>query len=471
MASVQIEDFRAGLDRRKSIITAAPGTLVDGWNVHITRGGEIEKRLAFVPSQALPATSRGLASNSSSLFVFGPGPTPSFPPPYTYVTITHPTGRTLVRIVGVTMFRGLPYVLAAYDDGTVLHFYNGTIVPAWAPAGALAAFRATACCTLGSKVYVTADASLHFCQNDAPLLFATGVAGAGNIDLSTKYSGSEALTGVAVYIDRLAVYSATTTQVWVVDPDPLKNYLAQVLPNLGTLAGRSVVSYGDSDNFLLANTGVRNLRARDQTNTAGSYDIGTPIDDLVNPLVSSLSADAVTRATAVLEPVNSRFLLSIGTSVYVFSYFPSSKISAWTRYSVPAEIDSWAVIGRRLYARSGTQVFLYGGATGSEYDTCVAEVVLPYLDAKAPGTVKTFGGVDMAISGRWDLEIGFNPEPPYARELIGRFNKATFGMGRVGGSIGQGTHFSARLVSQDAAPATLSSFLMHFTMVDEKNQE
>ena len=44
MAYVLIEDFRGGLDARRSDVTATPGTLITLKNAHITRGGEIEKR-------------------------------------------------------------------------------------------------------------------------------------------------------------------------------------------------------------------------------------------------------------------------------------------------------------------------------------------------------------------------------------------------------------------------------------------
>ena len=478
MPSVTIEDFRQGVDRRKSILTSPPGTLYWADNVHLTRGGELEKRLAFVPSLTLPDASKGIASNFVNIFVFGPLPAPTLATPYVYVALTHPTGRNLVRIVGVTMFRGLPYTLALFDDGLVLHFYNGTIVPAWAPGGlyaaggtAAASGQATACCTLGDKVYVVAGSTLYFCQNDGPMLWGTGVSGDGSIDMSTKYSGSEPLNGVSVYIDRLAIYSPSNTQIWVTDPDPAKYYQVQVMPNLGTLAGRSIVGYGDSDNFLLGRTGIRSLRARDLSNTAGSYDIGSAIDDLVNPYISGLSPSVIAAGVGILEPVNARYLLAVGNVVFVFSYFPTSQISAWTTYSLPFTIDSWAVVGARLYARSGNQVFLYGGASGVEYDNSLAEVILPYLDCRSPATIKAFADVAMAITGQWDLELGFDPNPPYARTLVGRFDHESFGMGRVGDMIGEGTHFGARFTSSTPARAVLSNFVQHYQGFDDEGDE
>lgn len=469
MAHVAIQDFRGGLDRRKSILTGEPGTLYVGKNVHVTRGGEIEQRKAFAPFVELPDATKGLTSNNASLFTFGPAAAATvLPAPLIYISIDHPDVQPkLLRIVDSTNFRGLPYVLAAYDDGSVMHFYNGTIVPAFAPGGSLETFKATGCVTLGSKVYITANSSLIFCENDAPLVFGTNINGSGAIDMSTKYSGSETLTAVNIYISKLAIYSNSTVQIWIMDPDPLKNSQLQVMPNLGTLASGSIVPYGDSDNFVLAQTGIRSLRARDLSNTAGIYDIGTPIDDLVNPLVKSLDADTVARSQGVLEPVDGRFLLSIGSSVFVFSYFSTAKISAWSEYILPGPVNAWGVVGRRLYARIGNTVTLYGGASEDEYDASPYELVLPMVDAKAPGTEKDFHAVDVAATGNWDLEVGMNAGQPNVRELIARIFQPTFGMQQYP-AVGKGTHFGIRLSGSSVGPNTLSSVIVHHAPFDDR---
>ena len=60
MPYILVEDFRGGLDNRRSNVTAQPGTLVTLKNAHINRGGEIEKRPAFVKLTDLPSNSFGL---------------------------------------------------------------------------------------------------------------------------------------------------------------------------------------------------------------------------------------------------------------------------------------------------------------------------------------------------------------------------------------------------------------------------
>ena len=47
MPYVLVEDFKGGIDTRRTVVTSVPGSCVTLTNAHITRGGEIEKRRAF----------------------------------------------------------------------------------------------------------------------------------------------------------------------------------------------------------------------------------------------------------------------------------------------------------------------------------------------------------------------------------------------------------------------------------------
>ena len=72
MPYVLVEDFKGGIDTRRTVITSVPGTSVTLTNAHITRGGEIEKRRAFKLWADLSAhTTKGLAAGGGRVFVFG----------------------------------------------------------------------------------------------------------------------------------------------------------------------------------------------------------------------------------------------------------------------------------------------------------------------------------------------------------------------------------------------------------------
>ena len=71
MAYILVEDFRAGLDTRRTEITSVPGSARTLTNCHVSRGGEIEKRKAFVTYATLPAGTHGLAAAGDRFLFLG----------------------------------------------------------------------------------------------------------------------------------------------------------------------------------------------------------------------------------------------------------------------------------------------------------------------------------------------------------------------------------------------------------------
>lgn len=65
-----ISNFNGGLDARKFFLSLPPGTLTTLLNGHITQGGEIEKRKAFLPT-ALPKGTFGAQETTQGIIVFG----------------------------------------------------------------------------------------------------------------------------------------------------------------------------------------------------------------------------------------------------------------------------------------------------------------------------------------------------------------------------------------------------------------
>jgi hypothetical protein len=234
--------------------------------------------------------------------------------------------------------------------------------------------------------------------------------------------------------------------------------------NMGVLAPRSVVPVGNIDNFMLNDMGIRSIRARDQSNRPGLYDIGTPIDTIIQANMATLGDTASGRAVGVLDPVDGRYLLSVGAEIYVFSYFATAKISAWTTYTTTQPITHWAVLGVSLYARSGDNILLYGGTTGAEYEACGVDVELPYLDAGRPATIKNITGIDAAIwaaSDPWQVSIGLNPSLPATREAVANLYQPTFPEPRMD-AMGNGTHMGLRLTHTGIGPAKVGNLVIHY---------
>ena len=111
-----IEDFRSGLDSRRMPVLSVPGSLLELTNAHINRGGEIEKRLAFVPQITMPEGTFGLLAVGGTLYTFGSVASVTFPAGapsnLVYQRLQHPTGLAMAKVLHATAFAGKPYVIA-----------------------------------------------------------------------------------------------------------------------------------------------------------------------------------------------------------------------------------------------------------------------------------------------------------------------------------------------------------------------
>jgi hypothetical protein len=317
--------------------------------------------------------------------------------------------------------------------------------------------------TFGNKVYSTTQSLVYFSQVGDPTQWGGTSNGAGFINVLNQDGGAENLTAMSNYQGKLALFSRRNVQIWTMDPDPSKNVQSQTLANIGTFATRSVVPFGDLDVFFLSDSGVRSIRARDASNAATVSDIGTAIDTLIQAEMSVVSESARNSAVGIIEPTDGRYWLVIGSKIYVFSYFTGSSVAAWSTYEPGFDISHLTYANGRIYARGGDTVYLYGGASGNEYDDCEVEVTLPYLDGGKPAHTKTIDAIDMGCEGTWDVYVGMDVSQPSARDYSGTIANSTYMLGRLL-HYGIGTHIGVRLVNKASGYARLSNFAIHYTL-------
>lgn len=317
-----------------------------------------------------------------------------------------------------------------------------------------------------SKVYTTAQSLVHFSGIEEPLEANESAKEAGFINLATNAEGSERLTSIANYQQNLAFFSERTVQIWFVDVQASGNQQLQVLNNTGAIAPLSVQEIGDSDVFYLSESGIRSLRARDSSNAAFATDVGNPIDTLI---LSEINADRLTarESRAVLEPRDGRYMLALGQKVYVFSYFPASRVSAWSIYEPQFTVTDWAIIGRKLYCRGADgNLYLLGGQNGTTYDSTQVEAFIPYLSTSSPATSKSFQGMDMACEGVWKVEIASDPVNQSALQEVAYVEETTYAKGNVSFQA-RSTHLALRLTSQNNGYAKIGSILVHYEGGDQ----
>lgn len=312
--------------------------------------------------------------------------------------------------------------------------------------------------TYRGKLYTILQSLLYFSDVNDPMNMSTD--GAGFINISNHAGGSALLTGLAPYQSFIAVMSRNATQIWSVDPDPNLNRLVQVINNVGTMAPRSAVGFGESDVFFLSDSGIRSLRARDASNAAITYDVGTSIDTIVTSQIHDTDEPTVSRACGVIEPVDGRYLLAVGNTVFVYSQFPASSISAWSTYELGFNVEWFTTLNSSMYARSGNRIYLYGGVTGNEYDDSEVVVHLSCLDTGKPPEHKSWTGIDMMADGQWKIEANFEPKTSEF-DLLGYVTDQNVSLPNFAIN-GAGTHISLRFTHATAEYARLSAAIIHF---------
>lgn len=132
MGSIFLENFKFGMDQRRQRVAGTNGTLWNAKNVVISRGGDIERAKAFVPTYNLPAGQTfGLGTVRGQLYTFGSVPNPGVPLSIQYQQLVAPSGAAMVQVLDVRAADAALYVIARYADGNIYHFYNGARVTDW----------------------------------------------------------------------------------------------------------------------------------------------------------------------------------------------------------------------------------------------------------------------------------------------------------------------------------------------------
>jgi hypothetical protein len=471
MAYTLVENFIQGVDRTRPRAVGPSGSLWAGINGHITRGGDFEKRKAFVARYALPAGTFGLAKSASNrLTVFGSDAAPTMPSDVDYVRLQHPTipSMAMRKIASWDLFNGKQYVIPQYDNLDYRAFYDGTIVADWGLGGANPSGFGTIVRTHKRKVYSPIGSLLWFSELDSGSNFDTGASGSGFVNVSNHQSGSDSVTGLSVYQNQLAIFSRLVIQLWNMADDDASNAPAQYLFETGTRAPRSITGFGDIDVFYLADSGVRSLRARSGTDLAGVNDVGTPIDTLIEAWVATLTDADIENAVGIVEPKEGRYWLAIAGRVFVFTYFPSKKVSAWTWYEPGFTITDFVNLNGKTYARAGNFIYEYGGSAGSTYERCRVTAELPFISGGKPGTYKQLTGFDFVTRGEWDVKLYINPDEEDGRDGgdyeefvdIGAVEGNTFIRENIGAAA-HATHVAPKFVHEDDGYASISQFAIH----------
>ena len=463
MPVYQIQDFKSGLDLRKSYATAPAGSLRTLRNCIISAGAEIEKRTSFLLWGPAPAGSYGTLSRNGEFFVVMNGASgitdwsggfPNGVPGV--ISLPFPVGMS--RVSDWDLFNGQFYIVMAGVDGRYYHYYNQVLI-----ADAMA--TASSVRTFGSKMYGVDGRLLRFSAINDPTKWTppsgTTNDGSGYIDLSAQDADSTNLIGLEVYLGNMAIFSSLSTQIWKLDPDPSLNQFVQLLRSTGLLASQGLVQFGQ-DVLYVSSHGIRSLKVQNVSLTAGTTDIGTPIDQVFRDLIIQQGAGWFAGARTLIQPRSGRVMVVLPDRIYMLSTFQEPAITAWSVFDAPFNFldacvaDPWVLI-----RGSDNNLYLYGSDVAATYDATEVEVVTPALNCDSPSKNKLFHSFDVGAEGTWTLSVGCDPNNQATEETVATFTGATF-VNPTMSMPEQSTHISLRFRSTDATRATLGQVTLIF---------
>ena len=283
-------------------------------------------------------------------------------------------------------------------------------------------------------------------------------------DFSTITSRAPKLLSIAEYRSDLAIFGRRHIICYHMDAQLEQSYKRFVLQGTGTFAPHSVTCFGEGEVMYLDISGIRSLRARDSTDMGFAADIGNMIDELVKSKIAVMTADEKKfNVWGVVDQRSGRLWMALHDKIFVLSYYPTSRISAWTWYdATTAPVDYMNNSDDSVYWRSVDDVICYGDVDGTTYDDTEALIRIPYIDAAKPASMKNWTGLDMAIYGTWSVKGSFDPTAPTALDLLATLTKSSYAQQTIAVN-GESPGLSLELRSTFVGAAKVGNATVHYT--------
>jgi len=460
MPFISFEDFAGGLDVRPAAALAKPNILRVLTNAYVTTGKSIKKRPCLEFVATLEVGTVGLKAFGGKLNTFyGDGAAITHANSLFLARRVphHTTGAAPTKIHYCDQYNALAYVAAEYAGSVFRHHYlddpgvwvtatayslgdfrrpvteNGfryEVTTAGTTGGAEPVWPTTIGTTVADGTVVwtartfavtdtncphtkevakqaekifakgSGDATtVRFCKTGDPRDWTTP-SDAGFLPAGNRAKGSDQVTAIGPFQKSgLWIAFSDNSQVWTVDPDPANHALVDTVEGIGTIFHRAAASVS-RDLFFLAQSGFRSVSLIAITDNLQDNDVGSSIDALVK--AQFLSTDD---PLSLYYPKLGQFWCINGSTVWPYSFSRTSKISAWSRFTLPFTIDDATVLNQELYVRTGEDVYKVSESVFKDGVSSIplVDILMFFQDGKRPGVLKQFMGMDLIGVGQWTV--------------------------------------------------------------------
>tara|TARA_R110000824_G_scaffold90574_1_gene221157 strand:- start:118 stop:1632 length:1515 start_codon:yes stop_codon:yes gene_type:complete len=445
MASVTFEDFRTGLDRRKSQEVSDLRSLQECKNAYVTTGYAVNKRPGLEnlhPFTALASTFKGLYIHDRKLitvthttgFVAPPllggyGINPPINATLEVLVCENPDDATdtIVRVWHISSFNRKLYVVVEYTSSTIRHFF-GTLTElktgTHAPISDVNCPNTKSIAISSSKVFAigtnaTGQAYVKYSATEDPTDWTTPDDASGTLGLPVglESGDDDDIVAVGTYRGDLLAFMTNNIQLWKTDPDPTQISLETVIDNAYITFTDSQAPIGQ-DTVFLNDGGFFAAGQLLYTDRMDTGDIGSQISSVVGP---KIAADALTNEpVAVHWAALNQYICAIKDEMFVLSASPSSQLQAWSQYTLPTGFTVEDMISFREFCfckittDDGSFIYSFNpdktiddtyGAFTSDINV---QIQSAYQSLGAQGRWKKIYGMDALFTGtanvqhRWD---------------------------------------------------------------------
>ena len=459
---ITFDKFDLGLDLRKDAAVSDANRLREMRNAYVTTGLTTAKRPGFTKVLTLESGTKGLFAAFGKLHTFyGNGSVSHANPLFQSHKVAPNSGDKDIKEVWYSeVFNNFLYVAVEYTDGTINHHYldgnaSGTqITDTNCP-------NTRACFKMQSKIFAVGKDGdvVRFCATGRPRDW-TAESDAGFIPTGMNARGDRTATALGLQRGRLAVLMRDSCQLWTVDPDPSSMGLYDAVENVGSSYPKTVCNVSN-DLYFLSDYGVRSIATQAYTENLVDQDIGSPIDSLIREELIEIEKSGIEPRSFYFYGTG-QYVLCIKNHLYVYSVSKTSKIAAWSHYYTDFDVDAVAELGKKLYIRSGDDVYLLDESNNTD-NGVVYEVMieLPWMDFKTPGELKMVTGIDVVMEGSAYISLGFDSRDTTARtpEVKVAGNTRPTGVIPIPCC---GTEISVRIRNYDDKPFKLNSLSVYY---------
>jgi hypothetical protein len=444
MSTYTLDDFRVGIDRRRSELVADDLGLVECKNAYVTTGYAIAKRpgLDKITATAMDPFTQGLfifdghiytvshtgASNPGlSGYGIGGGGLSS-----TIRTLFLPNpddaGDNVKRVWQFLVFNRKLYVVVEYDSGTIRHFYpSGS---ASEPYDVVDAITDPNCpntksvVVQNSKIYAigpntAGNAYVKYSATEKPRDWTSPKDASGTLGLPVGLESpdQDEIVALGTYKNSLIVFMTNNIQLWNTDTDPINSKLSMVVENAYTNYPNSIAKIGP-DVIFLNKDGFNSVSQMLYTDDAQAVDIGAAIDDIVTPHLASY--DIAYPPKSIHYSGYSQFMCIVEKQIFVFTFSKASDVHAWSRYTTADAIADIAPYRNYCFLRctdaSGDD-YIYSfnpdafqdGFSTQLFDM---EITNSYQTLRAAGRWKKIYGMDVLFNGVADFQHRYDARSP-----------------------------------------------------------